>query len=375
MNKGDYYALLGVERTATVSELRRAFRRLTRKYHPEINPGDRLAKARYLQVCEAFGLLSTPDERERYDRVGAKPKTEPEETVASYGFEGFDFSMPGGEDTDIFPEIFHTPKTSVRSESERDGEDLQHILSMSFVESLKGVKASFQVTRLISCESCDGFGEVPSDEPRACTACDGRGRAVQSRGHMLFAKPCPECGGSAVMDRQKCPDCMGAGRLATDELIEIETPPGVEDGYRLAIHGKGQEGLGGGRTGDLHVLTHVDVHPFFSRKGDNLCCSVPITFTEAALGTRMEVPTMEGWAKVRVPAGVQSGQELRLSARGAPTLRGDGRGDLLITIRVVTPAVHDQRSQEILRELGRLHPDNPRRGLWSDESERLGVGD
>ncbi len=375
MSSRDYYAILGVERSAKSAELRRAFRRLARKYHPEINPGDRLAELRYRHICEAFEVLTDPGERESYDRSGAKPVTVAEraESVFQYGFEGFDFSIPGGGEEDIFPEIFRRQEPSSRFASERHGEDLQHRLSMSFGESLKGVTALFQITRLVSCPTCEGWAEVVSQTQQSCPACGGRGRATQTRGHMLFAKPCSDCGGSGVLDRESCPDCRGGGRLPKEDTIEIYTPPGVYDGYRVIVPGKGEEGLGGGRSGDLHVLIHVVPHPFFTRQGDNLFCTIPVTFSEAALGCRIEVPTVDGPVKVRVPAGVQSGQKLRLSDRGAPSVRGGARGALFIQIQVVTPTVHDQRSQELLRDLARLHPDNPREGIWTSTPETEGV--
>lgn len=375
MGSSDYYEILGVERSATSAELRRAFRRLSRMYHPEINPGDRLAELRYRHICEAFEVLTDPGERENYDRSGAKRRsdTEAPESLFHYGFEGFDFSISSGGDEDVFPEIFRRQKLSSRFESERPGEDLQHRLSMSFDESLKGVTALFQITRLVSCPTCEGWAEVASQTQRSCPSCGGRGRATQTRGHMLFAKPCSDCGGSGVLDRETCPDCRGGGRLPKAETIEIDTPPGVDDGYEVIVPGKGDEGLGGGRAGDLHVLIQVVPHPFFTRKGDNLFCTVPITFSEAALGCRIEVPTVDGPVKVRVPAGVQSGQKLRLSDKGAPSVRGGARGALFIQIQVTTPTVHDQRSQELLRDLARLHPENPRKGLWTSTPETEGV--
>jgi molecular chaperone DnaJ len=281
----------------------------------------------------------------------------------SYGFEGFDFSISGSYDTGIFPEIFRR-QSRERFQKERRGEDLRHTLSMSFEESLKGVTASFQITRLISCRTCLGWGKISSDHQATCETCRGSGRATQTHGHMLFAKPCPQCDGAGVLDRQPCPDCRGAGRLSKQETIQVTAPAGAYDGYHIVVAGKGNEGRGGGRSGDLHVLLHVAPHPFYTRKGDNLFCRVPITFTEAALGCRIDVPTAEGAVTVRVPAGVQSGQKLRLSGRGAPSLRGDGRGDLFVVIQIVTPTLHDHRSQELLRELGERHPENPREGQW-----------
>lgn len=368
----DFYTVLGVEQTATTAELKRAFRRLSRKFHPDINPGDRSAEIRYRQICEAYEVLCSPEDRERYDRLGEKPSEEPEKAFVSYGFEGFDFSLTGDASTDIFPEIFKPRSRSSALEAERRGEDIQHTLSMSFQDSLRGVTASFQVHRLLACPTCEGWGEVTSDRQQRCGACRGTGRSTQTRGFMLFAKPCPECDGSGVLDRQPCSDCQGGGRMGREEPVTLTAPPGVYDGYRIVVSGKGNEGRGGGRTGDLHVLIHVAPHPFFARKGDNLFCTVPITFPEAALGCRVEVPTVEGSVQVRVPAGVQSGQKLRLSGRGAPSTRGDGRGDLFVTLQVVTPTVHDHRSREILRELAKLHPDDPREGLWSGSESGRG---
>jgi molecular chaperone DnaJ len=373
MSRSDYYTILGVERSASSTELRRAFRRLARKHHPEINPGDRFAELRYRRICEAFEVLADPGERESYDRSGAKPAAEVVEPVVQYGFEGFDFSISGGGDEDVFPEIFRPQKPSARFEAERHGKDLQHSLSMSFDESLKGITALVQITRMASCLTCEGWAEIPAEARKPCPACGGRGRATQTRGHMLFARPCQDCGGSGVSERQTCPDCQGAGALPRDETIEIRTPPGVYEGYRIVVPGKGDEGLGGGRAGDLHLLVHVASHPFFTRKGDNLFCSLPVTFTEAALGCRIEVPTVGGAVKVRVPAGVQSGQKLRLSDRGAPSMRGGVKGDLFIQIQVMTPIVHDQRSQELLRELARLNPESPRESMWSGTPETEGI--
>lgn len=366
MERRDFYDLLGVKRTASSAELRRAYRKLARKYHPDINPGDRVAEVRYRRITEAFEVLSDAGEREQYDRLGAKPAEESTEPVASYGFEGFDFSMRGKLDVDIFPELFRSPRSRVRSEGALRGEDIQHPLGISFEESLRGLTTTFQVNRLVACQTCEGWGHLPANRTETCSACGGRGRATQARGHMLFARPCLECGGSGILDRQGCPDCSGAGRMAKQDTVSVRIPAGVDDGSKVAMPGKGNEGRGGGRTGDLYVLIQIvpaESTPFFTRKGDNLFCTVPITFTEAALGCRIDVPTVDGRVKVRVPAGVQSGQKLRLSGRGAPSLRGEGRGDLFVTVQVVTPVVYDARSQELLRELAQLHPENPREEL------------
>ena len=376
MEKRGYYELLGIKRSASLVEIRRAYRKLARKYHPEINPGDRIAELRYRRITEAYEVLFDPEEREVYDRSGARRTTEAPEPATGYGFEGFDFSMTGQSEADVFPEIFRRPESSHRSKGAVLGEDIQHRLSISFEESLTGLTASFQVHRLIACEMCEGWGHLPANRSQTCPACRGRGQATQARGHMLFTRACPECGGAGSVDRQDCPDCQGVGRSGKQEAVTVEIPPGVDDGSRVVVSGLGNEGRGGGRTGDLYVLIQTipaEPNPFFTRKGDNLFCTVPVTFSEAALGCRIEVPTVQGTVRVRVPAGIQSGQKLRLSGRGAPSLRGGGKGDLFVTIQVVTPAAYDERSQELLRELARLHPEDPRREVFAAFPKGKGV--
>ena len=376
MERRTYYELLGVKRTATRIEIRRAYRKLARKYHPEINPGDRVAEVRYRRITEAYEVLSDSGDREQYDRSGTKPAVENAEAAAGYGFEGFDFSMSGRSNADIFAEIFGREEASAFSKGVMPGEDAHHRLSISFEESLKGLTASFQVNRLTACETCEGWGHLAANRSQTCRTCQGRGRTTQARGHMLFARPCADCGGSGAVDRQDCPDCQGVGRMLKEESVQVQIPPGVDDGSKVAVPGLGNEGRGGGRTGDLYVLIQIvaaEPRPFFTRKGDNLFCTVPVTFSEAALGCRIEVPTVEGSGKVRVPPGVQSGQKLRLAGRGAPSLRGGGRGDLFVTIQVVTPEVYDERTQELLRELAQLHPEDPRRELFVAFGKDKGV--
>ena len=355
----DYYALLGIVPTASLVEIQRAFRRLARRLHPDINPGDRAAAAQYYRIQEAFDVLSHPDRRDKYDRHGVHPEFEEPGEPARYGFEGFDFSIQRQTETNTFFEIFRGGSLTGQHDDE-PGEDIHHPLSISFAESLDGLKASFQIVRQMSCERCLGWGEIATDHRTRCPACSGNGRSTQARGHMLFAKPCEECRGSGTIARSRCPDCDGAGRFRRSEDVIVPIPAGVSEGARLSFPGLGHHGRGRGKNGNLYIHVHVPPHPLFHRKGDNLYCTLPVTFTEAALGTRMDVPTLEGSVKMRVPAGVQSGQKLRLAGRGAPSLRGDARGDLFVEIRLVTPRVYDDRSRELLRELERLNPMDPR---------------
>ena len=357
MERVDLYEVLGVKRTATTTEIRRAYRKLARKFHPDINPGDRLAEVRYQRISEAFEVLSDCDERERYDRQGL---SRPVEAPPTYGFEGFDFTSAAPSDAHVFQEIF-APSAPERAAT---GENLLHHLTMSFDESLRGLETTFRVRRLVACADCAGWGQVASGSPSPCEPCRGTGRLTQSRGHMIFAKPCPACGGAGAVHlarcRRSCAACKGAGRTAREEVVRVRIPAGVEDGAKLRVAGKGNDGRGGSGTGDLFVRLQVTPHPFLVREGDHLFCTVPITFTEAALGCKLELPTPESVA-IRFPGGTQSGQILRVPGRGASSPRPRaGRGDLHLTIQVVTPRVYDEKARALLRELERLHPENPR---------------
>lgn len=385
MTRPDFYELLGIRRNASASELRRAYRKLARKYHPDINPGDRNAEIRYQRIVEAFEVLSNPAERERYDRPGGRGSPEASPVEPGYGFEGFDFSSftsfsagysssSSGStaeepDSDIFSEIFGRPRAG-RGEGIAGGEDLVHHLTMSFEESLRGIETSLAVRRWLACSNCSGWGQVSTGEPDRCPVCKGKGRSTQLHGHMVFARPCPECAGTGSVDRRTCPDCEGAGRRPLEETLRVRIPGGVESGSKVRVPGKGNEGRRDGPPGDLNVLIHVTPHPFLRREGDALVCTVPVTFSEAALGCRIDIPTVDGWVKVRVPPGTQSGQKLRLGGRGAslPSASGEAgkpvRGDLLVTIQLVTPRQLDERAQALLRELAELHPEHPREELW-----------
>lgn len=354
MNRNDYYALLGVSPSASPSAIRRAFQKLARKYHPDLNPGDNVAAVRYQRIYEAFEVLTDPGKRESYDAEGHTLYHKSQEQPARYGFEGFDFSLEGAKRTDIFPELFRQ-LSPTENRSER-GEDIHHRVALRFEESLTGLSASFQIARSLICGTCQGFGEIPSSDPRPCGSCGGRGRALQAHGFMLFAKPCSVCRGSGHTANERCPDCRGAGRSTQAEAVGVDIPAGVSDGDKLVVPGKGHEGRGRAGPGDLYVHVHVHPHPLFSRKGDNLFCTLPLSFSEAALGARIEVPTPDGPVTLRVPAGVQSGQKLRLSGRGVPSRFAGVRGDLFIVVNVVTPNVYDDRSRELLRELDRLNP-------------------
>jgi molecular chaperone DnaJ len=371
MPVNDYYELLGVKSNASRAAIRRAFQKLARKYHPDLNPGDNVAAVRYRRIEEAFEILIDAEKRESYDVHGSQPPQESREEPPRFGFEGFDFSLEGEKRLDLFPELFQSGEAREVGRRER-GEDIHHRLAIRFEDALTGLETRFQIARSYTCVTCQGFGDIPSADPVTCGACAGRGRAMKVHGYMLFAKPCAACRGTGHLSRELCPDCRGGGRASRTETVTVRVPKGVSDGDKLLVPGHGHEGRGAGAPGDLYVDVHVHPHALFSRQGDNLFSTVPVSFAEAALGARIEVPTPDGPVTLRVPPGIQSGQKLRVSGRGAPSRRsphGDARGDLFIVVKVVTPTVYDDRSRELLRELDRRNPLGSRSPRSSEHSE------
>jgi molecular chaperone DnaJ len=356
----DFYDLLGVRRSAGVAELRRAYRKLARLLHPDLNPGDPDAAARYRAVTEAFEVLRDSQRRAAYDRGERKSKPPP--PVAPVGFEGFDFSPePRTSATPAFRELFEAVLRPVPSSAGARGEDLEARTRVSFEEVLRGAERRIQLMRHDRCPACQGAGDVAS-APFACPTCHGSGRIRARRGHMIFSRACGDCGGQGQLSHRSCARCEGEGRVMRSEWLEVRIPPGVEDGARMRLPESGNAGPRGGPFGDLHLVVDVEPHPFYGRDGDDLHCTVPVTMTEAALGAHVETPTLEGSVAIQVPAGTQTGQRFRLRKRGVP--RPDGsRGDLWVEVRVVIPAVTDARGRGLLEEVARLHPGDPRKDL------------
>jgi molecular chaperone DnaJ len=365
-SKDDLYVVLEVGRAASVSEIKRSFRRLARRYHPDINPGDRRAEERFKRISEAYDILSDPPKRQFYDVNGfySEGVLEPNLSNASwgFGFQGFDFSRPAhSEFGEIFGQVFgNRPE---RRDPER-GQDLEYQISISFDESIRGRKASISVLRKRVCGGCNGIGQAPGSSNSTCAGCNGAGKTTRTKGHLQFAVTCGNCRGSGRAITL-CKDCGGEGRVPGKENLEVELPAGVATGSRIRIPGKGDAGRFGGPSSDLYVLVNVGMHPFFKRMGDNIRCTIPLTITEAALGTKIEVPTIDGRAIVRIPPGTQTGQTFRMRGKGAPSLLNlEMRGDQYVEVTVVVPRVADERSKEILRELAKLNPEDPRKDLW-----------
>jgi molecular chaperone DnaJ len=350
----DLYVLLGVEREATLEDIKRAYRRLARRFHPDINPGDRAAEQRFRQIAEAYETLSDPDRRRHYDKAGrAVASSEP----TTFGFEGFDFSVSVGGPSastfgDLFADVLHR-RFDVRTINPERGAELHHTIPLSFDEAMRGGRHEITVTRHEHCRTCGGLGRLPAME-RRCAQCEGSGIVKSARGHMVFSKPCARCGGTGVQADTRCTVCGGRQVDMRTEILSISIPPGLEDGARVRVPGKGHAGANGGEHGDLFVTVRIAPHPVFRRDGDDLHIVVPVSVHEAALGAKIHVPSLDGQTRVRVPPGTQSGQRFRLRERGVPTARGY-RGDLIVEIRIVLPKVLDERSKELLREFGRIN--------------------
>jgi len=360
----DFYVILGLERGAALGDIKRAFRRLARRYHPDINPGDRLAAAQFRQIAEAYETLSDPERRRRYDTGG--PASEGGEPSV-YGFEGFDFSVSvsGASAStfgDLFADILHARAARPTEGTPERGADLHQSLALGFEDAMRGGERQLTVTRQAPCRACHGSGGLTTPESR-CPHCHGTGAVKSARGHMVFTKPCAPCGGTGRQVRTRCPACDGQQVEMRTEPLTVQVPAGLADGATLRVPGVGHAGRNGGGPGDLYIAVGVAPHPVFRREGDDLHLVVPLAIHEAALGAKVDVPSLEGRARLRVPPGTQSGQRFRLRERGVPSSRDGRRGDLVVEVRLVLPKLLDERSKELLREFGRINSDDVRKDL------------
>ena len=358
----DLYIILGLERGATPGDIKRAYKRLARKYHPDINPGDRMAAAQFRQIAEAYETLSDPDRRQQYDTTGSATASDGGFT---FGFEGFDFSVSahGAEAStfgDLFADVFRQRDETRRDAAEERGADLHHTLVLSFEEAIRGGDHTVTVTRQAQCRTCHGRGWMKVLETR-CAQCHGTGTVKSARGHMVFTKPCGHCNGTGRLGQSRCPTCAGQQVETRTETLTMRAPAGLADGARIRVPGKGHAGRNGGEGGDLYVTVRVQPHPVFQRDGDDLHVTVPVAVHEAALGAKIEVPSLEGSARVRVPPGTQTGQRFRLREKGVASPRDGRRGDLVVEVKLVLPKVLDERSKELLREFGRINGEDVRK--------------
>jgi molecular chaperone DnaJ len=370
--KQDYYELLGVPRKSAQKEIRQAYRKLARKYHPDLNPGDKSSEEKFKQIQEAYDVLSDAKKRQMYDQLGFDAERRaaappPEAAGVQFDFGGFDFGGTGGTNfRDLFSQLFRGGAGEARASGAEPGSDLEYQIHISFWEAVRGAVKKLTITRLEACSACSGSGAVGS--PQACEACHGSGQVSQATGKMRFNIACPRCSGAGRV-RTMCRACGGEGRVRQAETIDVRIPAGMQSGSRVRVPGHGNAGTHGAPAGDLYIITEVEPHPYFERRGDDLYSVVPITVSEAALGAKIDVPTLDGRSQLRVPPGTNSGQKLRLREKGVPSARALGhRGDLYVELQVVVPKPVDERVRELLRELARLEPEDPRRDLFTRAS-------
>lgn len=356
MSKRDYYEVLGVSKSASADEIKKAYRRLARKYHPDANPDDPNAEARFKELSEAYVVLSDPEKRSNYDRYGHAG-------VEGQGFGGFNGFGDFGGLGDIFDMFFGGGRR--RSGPER-GADIRMDLEITLKEAAFGLEREIKVPRTDSCSTCGGSGAAAGSKPSTCPVCNGAGQVQFAQntpfGRIVQSRTCDRCHGAGKIIEKPCPTCRGTGQTRRTRSINVKIPPGVDNGSRLRVAGEGEAGVRGGPRGDLYVYIHVKPHRTFKREGDDLICEIPISFVQAALGDEVEVPTLEGHAKLKIPEGTQSGTVFRMRGRGIPNVSGYGRGDQHVVVKIVTPTKLSDKQKTLLKEFARLggeHQQNP----------------
>ncbi len=360
----DYYGILGVERKAALPEIKKAYRRLARKYHPDLNPGDKSSEAKFKEIQEAYSVLSDPKKRGQYDQFGFVGEAPPPgaEGPRSSGFEGFDFSGFGQSSfQDLFEGLFGGGGRG-RAPVPEKGEDLLYAMTVSFEDAIKGLQTRIKLNRLVTCSTCQGAGTVFRGGRQVCPSCRGTGQTIAQRGSMKFSTRCSICGGTGALRGETCSACRGEGLAEKSELINVRIPAGVDNGSRVRIPGKGNAGPNGGYPGDLFISIQVTSDPVFHRQGADISVRVPITVPEAALGAEVEVPTIDGAATIRIPAGTRSGQKFRLREKGAPHLGRKGRGDEFVEVQIVPPPADNPRVRELMKEIAKAYVRSPRAG-------------
>ncbi len=376
--KQDYYDLLGVAKKANAKDIRTAFRKLARKYHPDLNPGDKSSEEKFKQLQEAYDVLSDSKKRQMYDQHGfysdnmppGGPSGGPQQDGegVNFDFGGFDFGGGSGAQgstssfRDLFSQFFPGRRGAAEEPEHEPGGDLEYQIEIDFWDAVRGAVKKLTITRLDTCETCHGTGAIGSAQ--TCPTCHGSGTIQQAAGKMKFNVPCTRCGGTGKI-RKVCPTCSGEGRLRRTETIDVRIPAGVASGSRVRVPGKGNAGTMGAPPGDLYLRVDVKPHPFFERRGDDLYTKVPVTVPEATLGAKVEVPTIDGRLLIRIPPGINSGKTIRLKEKGVPSVRNGTRGDQYAEIQVVVPQPTDERVRTLMKELETIAPEDPRKDLFT----------
>jgi molecular chaperone DnaJ len=365
------YDTLGVQKGASADEIKKAYRKLAAQYHPDKNPGDASAEEKFKEVQNAYDTLSDPEKRKQYDTFGSangRRGFDPGAGAGDFNFgSGGNFTINDlGDLGDLFGGIFNRGTTRTRRPQPERGADIEIPVNVSFEDSLRGLETKIPVEVTTACRECGGTGAEPGTTPVICPECHGRGVVSESQGLFALSQPCPRCRGNGTVIEKPCKKCHGSGRERRTKRYTVKIPAGVKNGTRIRLKGKGELGEAGGSAGDLYVVTHVTPSKKFHRRGADLVIDVPVTYTEAALGASVEVPTPYGArVSLKVPAGTQDGRQLRIRGQGAPKLGGSGKGDLIAKLRVSVPKKLSKKEREALEELQKLSHDDPREALFS----------
>jgi molecular chaperone DnaJ len=346
--KEDYYKILGVGRDAQPDEIKKKYRQLALQYHPDRNPGDKAAEEKFKEAAEAYEVLSDPEKRQIYDRYG-------HEGLKGTGFRGFS----GFEDVfssfgDIFEDVFGFSSGRRSRTAPRAGADFRYDLKISFMDAVFGTTTDIELEKYEACTACGGSGAASGSKPVTCPVCNGSGQVTRASGFFSISTPCSRCGGAGTIIENPCTTCHGSGKERVRKSVQLRIPAGVETGSRLRLRGEGESGEYGGERGDLYVFLYVEPHDFFEREGDNIVCEVPISMTQAALGASIEVPTLNGTEKVKIPRGTQHGMVFTLKGKGVPHLRGFGKGDELIRTVITIPTNLKNKEEKVLKEFAKL---------------------
>ena len=365
MAKKDYYEVLGVNRDAPEDEIKKSFRKLAMKFHPDRNPDNPKAEEQFKEAKEAYEVLTDANKRQAYDQYGHAGVDPSQGMAGGAGMGGF-----GDAFSDIFGEIFGGGRGGGRQGVYR-GADLRYNLEIGLEEAARGTDTKIRIPTMEECATCNGSGAKPGTQPQTCTTCNGRGEVRMQQGFFSLQQTCPRCHGSGKMVATPCGTCQGAGRVKQQKTLSVKIPAGVDEGDRIRLSGEGEHGVSGGPSGDLYVVIHIKPHQVFTREHSDLHCEMPVSFTTAALGGEIEIPTLDGHAKIKVPTETQSGQVFRLRGKGIKGLRSASHGDLMCHVVVETPVRLTDRQKELLRELDQINAQdsrhNPRAKSWMDK--------